>query len=131
MMPGKQINHPNMALYATDTPISLRAALRALAAERNWDQFHSPNNLAIALSVEPAELLERSEWMTDADSAALSSAQKGKGADELADVLLYLVRLPDKVDVDLLEAARAKLALNADKYPIERSRGSSNKYTEL
>ena len=109
----------------------LRNALRQFAAERDWDQFHSPKNLAIALNVEAAELLEHFQWLSDAESAAIPPEKQVKVRQELADVLLYLVRLADKLDVDLAVAAAEKLDLNATKYPIDKARGSSKKYTEL
>jgi len=109
----------------------LRDALRVFAAERDWDQFHSPKNLASALTVEAAELLERFQWLTEEQSKNLSSQDKAKVADELADVLIYLVRLADKLDVELLAAARDKIEHNAEKYPIEKARGNAKKYTDL
>ena len=109
----------------------LRDALRAFAAERDWDQFHSPKNLATALSVEAAELLEIFQWMNEADSRNLDPEARAAARDEVADVLLYLVRLADKLDVDLVQAAKRKMAINAQKYPAEIARGSSRKYTEL
>ena len=112
----------------SDTLRELRDALRAFAAERDWDQFHSPRNLAAALSVEAAELLEPFQWLTDEQSRNLPPETRAAVEQELADVLLYLVRLADKLDVDLPDAARAKIAQNALKYPVETSRGSSRKY---
>jgi len=112
----------------SDTRRELRDALRAFAAERDWDQFHSPRNLAAALSVEAAELLEPFQWLTDEQSHDLPPETRAAVEQELADVLLYLVRLADKLDVDLPAAARAKIAQNALKYPVEKSRGSSRKY---
>lgn len=109
----------------------LRERLRAFAAERDWDQFHTPKNLAAALSVEAAELLEHFQWLTDAQSADLDPAKKARVAEELADVLLYLVRLADRLDVELMAAALAKLEANARKYPIEKAKGSMRKYTEF
>jgi dCTP diphosphatase len=109
----------------------LRSALRQFAADRNWDQFHSPKNLAIALSVEAAELLEHFQWTPEVDSPVLDSHQHAKVREEIADVLLYLVRLADKLNVDLLAAATEKIQVNAAKYPVEKARGSSKKYTEL
>ena len=110
---------------------ALRDALRRFASDRDWDQFHSPKNLAIALSVEIAELLEHFQWMSEADSAALTPGQHDKVREEAADVLLYLVRLADKLDIDLIVAAAEKLAVNGAKYPVNKARGSSKKYTEL
>jgi dCTP diphosphatase len=108
----------------------LRDALREFAAERDWDQFHSPKNLAAALSVEAAELLERFQWLTEDESRNLPPAELEKVRQEMADVLNYLVRLADKLDVNLLEAAREKIKLNAQKYPADAVRGSAKKYSE-
>jgi len=110
---------------------NLRNSLRQFAAERDWDQFHSPKNLAIALNVEAAELLEHFQWVPDAETAAMPPEKRAKVREELADVLLYLVRLADKLDVDLAAAAAEKLEMNATKYPVDKARGSSKKYTEF
>jgi dCTP diphosphatase len=109
----------------------LRDALREFAAERDWDQFHSPKNLASALSVEAAELLECFQWLTEEQSRNLTPEQRLAVREELADVLNYLVRLADKLDVNLLDAAREKIAKNALKYPADKARGSIKKYSEL
>lgn len=109
----------------------LRDSLRQFAADRDWDQFHSPKNLAMALAVEAAELLERFQWVTEEDSKNLPPAELARVREEMADVLNYLVRLADKLDVNLLEAAREKVALNAQKYPVEKSRGNAKKYSEF
>ena len=109
----------------------LRAALRQFASDRDWDQFHSPKNLAIALSVEAAELLEHFQWTLEADSTGLTPDQHTKVREEIADVLLYLIRLADKLNIDLLAAATDKIRVNAAKYPVEKARGSSKKYSEL
>jgi NTP pyrophosphatase (non-canonical NTP hydrolase) len=111
--------------------LELREALRHFAAARDWDQFHSPKNLAAALSVEAAELLEHFQWRTEADSSRLDAATHDAVALEMADVLLYLIRLGDKLDVDLIAAARRKLELNARKYPVDKAKGSSRKYDTL
>jgi NTP pyrophosphatase (non-canonical NTP hydrolase) len=115
----------------TDTLHDLRDQLRAFAAARDWDQFHSPRNLATALAVEAAELLEPFQWLTDEQSRALPPETRAAVEEELADVLLYLVRLADKLDIDLATAARAKIARNAEKNPVEKARGSSRKYDAL
>ena len=115
----------------TDPLVALRDALRAFAAERDWDQFHSTRNLAAALAVESAELLEPFQWLTDEQSRELSVEARAAVEQEMADVLLYLVRLADKLGVDLEQAARAKIALNTEKYPVEKARGSSRKYDDL
>jgi dCTP diphosphatase len=114
-----------------DALLRLRDALRAFAADRDWDQFHSPRNLATALAVEAAELLEPFQWLTDEQSRHLPPETRTAVEEELADVLLYLVRLADKLDVDLEPAAFAKIARNAEKYPVDKAKGSSRKYTEL
>jgi NTP pyrophosphatase (non-canonical NTP hydrolase) len=110
--------------------ISLRDALRQFAAERDWDQFHSPKNLATALSVEASELLEHFQWLTEAQSSRLPPEKLDEVRDEMADVLLYLVRLADKLEVDLLDAAAKKIAKNARKYPANQVRGSMKKYSD-
>ena len=93
--------------------------------------IHSPKNLAMALSVEVAELLEHFQWLSEEQSRTLSAEQRTRVREELADVLIYLVRLADKLDVELLAAARDKLVLNAAKYPADKARGNSRKYNEL
>nr|PZN71078.1 MAG: nucleotide pyrophosphohydrolase [Pseudomonadota bacterium] len=109
----------------------VREVLRRFAAERDWDQFHSPKNLASALVVEAAELLERFQWLTEEQSRTLSAEEKHKVSEEIADVFIYLVRLADKLDVDLLEATHEKIAKNAERYSIEKARGNAKKYTDL
>ena len=109
---------------------SLTRSLRAFAAEREWEQFHSPKNLACALSVEAAELLEPFQWLTDEQSRRLAPEQLAAVRHEAADVLLYLLQLADQLGIDLAEAAREKIELNAVKYPAREVRGSSRKYTE-
>ena len=116
----------------TDDPLrSLREALREFAAARDWEQFHSPKNLAMALSVEAAELLEHFQWLSEEGSRRLARDELDKVSEEMADVLLYLIRLADKLDVDLLQAAARKMQLNAAKYPADKARGNSTKYTRL
>jgi dCTP diphosphatase len=110
--------------------IELRDALRLFAAEREWDQFHSPKNLSAALMVEAAELLEHFQWLTEEQSRSLSAEDRSRVGNEMADVLIYLVRIADKLDIDLIAASKDKLALNEQKYPIGKSRGSVRKYTE-
>jgi NTP pyrophosphatase (non-canonical NTP hydrolase) len=107
-----------------------RERLRAFVAERDWDRFHSPKNLAMALSVEASELVELFQWLSEDESASLDGEQRRRAADELADVLWFLVRIADRLDVDLLEAAEAKFAQNVRKYPADRVRGQSKKYSE-
>ena len=109
----------------------LRDALRAFTAARDWNRFHSPKNLAIALSVEASELLEVFQWLSEEDSRDLEPATKERASEEIADVLLYLLLLSDRLEVDPVAAAERKMAANAQKYPVEKSRGNSRKYTEL
>jgi len=109
----------------------LARALRRFADERDWDQFHAPKNLAMALSVEAAELLEHFQWLGEEESRRLPPEALAKVGEEMADVLLYLVRLADKLGVDLAQVARRKMQLNAQKYPADLARGSSRKYTDL
>lgn len=109
----------------------LRDQLRTFAAEREWDQFHSPKNLAMALSVEASELLEHFQWKSETESANLTREERQAVAHEAADVLLYLIRIADKLGIDLIEAAQGKMVLNAEKYPVEKARGSNRKYDEL
>jgi len=105
-------------------------SLRDFARERDWEQFHAPKNLACALSVEAAELLEHFQWLTEAQSSALPSAQHAEVAAEAADVFLYLLQLCDKLNIDLIDAAQRKLQVNAQKYPVATARGNSRKYTK-
>ncbi len=107
---------------------ALRDQLRAFAAARDWERFHSPKNLATALIVEAAELLEHFQWLTEEESRALPPETKAEVATELADVLLYLVRLADQLGIDLHAAAVAKIAANERKYPADQVRGSARKY---
>jgi dCTP diphosphatase len=116
---------------AKDSLQNLKLALQTFASDRDWDQFHSPKNLAMALSVEAAELLEHFQWVSEVESASMSPGKIEIVRQELADVLLYLVRLADKLNIDLALAAAEKLLINAKKYPVEKARGSKNKYTEL
>jgi len=109
----------------------LRDALRAFAAERDWERFHAPKNLAMALSVEAAELLEVFQWMSDADSRSLAPDAKAAASEEVADVLLYLILLCDGLGIDPVAAAERKMVENARKYPVDKARGTSKKYTEL
>ncbi|MBI4191577.1 MAG: nucleotide pyrophosphohydrolase [Betaproteobacteria bacterium] len=113
------------------TLTGLRDALRKFAAARDWQQFHTPKNLAMALSVEAAELLEHFQWLTADQSLRLNTGSRRAIADEIADVLLYLTRLADVLRIDPLEAARRKLRRNARKYPVSRAKGNARKYNEL
>ena len=109
---------------------SLTEELAAFAAERDWDQFHNPKNLAMALAVETSELLEIFQWLTFVESQTLSEKQRGKVKEEVADVFIYLLRFCDKTGVDLLEAAQHKIEVNRKKYPAHQVKGKADKYTE-
>ncbi|MGB3015234.1 MAG: nucleotide pyrophosphohydrolase [Candidatus Nanopelagicales bacterium] len=105
----------------------LTDALRAFAAERDWDQFHTPKNLAMALAGEAGELLAEYQWLTPQESLALDDQKKQAVADEMGDVLIYLVRLADVAGIDLLEAASAKLQRNRRRYTVEQAMGNAEK----
>jgi dCTP diphosphatase len=109
----------------------LRDRLREFARLRDWDQFHCPKNLAMALMVESGEIAEILQWKTLEESRAVSNAELSSLKEEVGDVLNYLVRLCDKLDIDPVEAAFEKLQLNEGKYPVEKAKGNSKKYTEL
>jgi len=112
---------------------TLTAALVKFRDERNWAQFHTLRNLIVSLNLEAAELLELTQWKSDAEMAMLADDPVAREAlrDECADVLLYLLLIADRAGIDLAGAAREKLAKNALKYPVEKSFGSSRKYTQL
>lgn len=109
----------------------IKQRLRKFAEARDWDQFHSPKNLASAISVEAAELLELFQWLSEEKSRDLDDATKEKVEQEVADVFLYLIRLADKLDIDMMAAATRKIAINEAKYPVELSKGNAKKYTEF
>ena len=109
---------------------ALQERVAAFAAARDWEPFHSPKNLAMALSVEAAELVEEFQWLTEEQSRALDAERRERVRLELADVFIYLLRIADRLDIDLLRAAEDKIALNERKYPADRVRGDSRKYTE-
>jgi len=113
-----------------DSLAHLRDRLRAFAAERDWERFHTPKNLAMALMVEVAEVAEHLQWLRGEESCALPEATRAAVAEEIGDCLIYLTRLADRLDVDPVAAAHAKIQVNAAKYPADRVRGSAAKYTE-
>ena len=117
--------------HQLDSLQSLAARLARFAAERDWDQFHNPKNLAMALAGEAGEVLEHFQWLTPEEAASLSPATRDAVALECADVLLFLLRLADKLDIDLTAAARRKMAINAKRYPVAKSRGKATKYNRL
>jgi len=109
----------------------IKHRLREFAEARDWEQFHSPKNLSMALSAEVAEIVEHFQWLTEEQSKNLPKDKLDEVKTELADTLIYLVRLADKLDIDLLEAAQNKIEINEQKYPVDKSRGNAKKYTEL
>jgi len=109
---------------------SLRERLRAFAVARDWEQFHSPKNLAMALAGEAGELVACMQWSSETESANLRPEKLAEVELEMADVLIYLVRLADRLDVNLLDAVDRKIAINERRYPVERVRGKSKKYNE-
>jgi dCTP diphosphatase len=108
----------------------LRDLIREFVRERDWDQFHTPKNLAASVCIESAELLEVFQWLGSGAGCELTDLQRENARHELADVLCYLIRLADKLDVDLPSAVREKLALNRTKYPADKVRGDARKYSE-
>ena len=109
---------------------ALRRRLADFAAARDWERFHSPKNLAMALIAEAAELVEHFQWLTEEQSQELEPERRQQVRLELADILIYLVRIADRLQVDLLAAAADKIALNERRYPVERVRGSARRAEE-
>jgi dCTP diphosphatase len=109
---------------------ALRDRLREFARERDWDQFHTPKNLSMALIAEAAELVEHFQWVEGDKSHLLEEKVRPSVEEEIADILIYLVRIADKLSIDLYTAAERKIAINARKYPADKVRGSARKYTE-
>lgn len=108
----------------------LTQRLRDFASERDWDRFHSPKNLAMALTGEAGELAAEFQWLTEAQSQDPEPERRQRIQEEAADVLLYLLRLADRLDIDLIQAAHQKIDLNAQRYPAHQVRGSAKKYNE-
>src|ERR671917_217344 len=108
----------------------LRSVIAAFIRKRDWEQFHSPKNLAMALSVEVAEIVEHFQWLTEEQSENLPPEKLAEIREEIGDVMIYLTELADKLGIDPVEAARAKVLINGQKYPAELVKGKANKYTE-
>ena len=108
----------------------LKLRLRHFADERDWNQFHSPKNLSMALIGEAAELVEHFQWLTEEQSKTLPTDKHNEVALELADIFIYLIRIADKLNVDLINTAYKKVEINEQKYPVEKVKGKSKKYTE-
>lgn len=114
----------------SDSLLELRARVNHFVEERDWAQFHSPKNLAMAMIVEAAEVVEHFQWMTEQESRQLDAATKEKVGQELSDTFVYLLRIAEVCGIDLIEAANKKIDLNAQKYPAEKCKGSNAKYTD-
>jgi len=109
----------------------LTEQIKNFADERDWEQFHSPKNLTMALSVEVAELMEHFMWLTQQESRELKESKRAAVKEEIGDSMIYLLRLSDQLGIDPFEAAEQKLAENAKKYPIDKARGNAKKYDEF
>ena len=113
-----------------DSLDNLRAKINQFVAERDWAQFHTPKNLAMAMIVEAAELVEQFQWDTPTESQQLTPEKREAVAHELADTFVYVLRIAEVLEIDLIDAANKKIALNVIKYPVEKARSSNAKYTE-
>ena len=113
-----------------DSLEGLRERLAAFAAARDWDQFHSPKNLSMALIAEAAELVEHFQWLSERQSHSLPEAKQQEVALELADILIYLIRTADKLDIDLIAAANQKITINESRYPADKVRGDARRAEE-
>lgn len=113
-----------------DSIENLRKRLAEFAAHRDWDNFHSPKNLSMALIAEAAELIEHFQWLTEDESKQLDADKLDEVSLELADILIYLVRIADKLDVDLIQSAEKKILINDSRYPVEKVRGNAKRASE-
>jgi NTP pyrophosphatase (non-canonical NTP hydrolase) len=120
-----------MTVPTIDSLDALRLRVREFAAARAWDRYHTPKNLAMALSVEAAELVEPFQWLTPEESGSLDPDKLEAVRQEIADVLIYLTRLADVLEIDPLQAAADKLELNARRYPVDKAHGNARKYDEF
>lgn len=113
-----------------DSLTQLRMRINQFVQERDWAQFHTPKNLAMAMIVEAAELVEQFQWDTPTESVQLAPEKREAVSHELADTFVYLLRIAEVLNIDLIEAANQKIELNALKYPVDKAKGSNAKYTE-
>ncbi|MES9900382.1 MAG: nucleotide pyrophosphohydrolase [Sedimenticola sp.] len=113
-----------------DSLQQLNQRLLEFARERDWEQFHSPKNLSMALIAECAELVEHFQWLSEEQSMALSEGKKEEVALELADILIYLVRFAERMDIDMLDAANRKIAINEQRYPAQQVKGDARRASE-
>ena len=109
---------------------ALKVKIQNFAREREWEQYHSPKNLSMALAVEAAELIEEFQWLTEEESRSLTPEKLQKVKDEIGDIFIYLLRISGVLDIDILEAGHEKFHKNEIKYPVHKCKGSSKKYTE-
>jgi len=108
----------------------LRSAIRVFIGVRDWEQFHSPKNLAMALSVEVSEIVEHFQWLTEEESRNLPPEKLAEIREEIGDVMIYLTEFADKLAIDPVEAAKSKVTINGQKYPADLVKGKASKYTE-
>jgi NTP pyrophosphatase (non-canonical NTP hydrolase) len=113
-----------------DSLANLNRRLLRFARERDWEQFHSPKNLVMALAGECGELLEHFQWLSEEQSASLDTDKSRAVAAEMADILIYLIRLAERLDIDLIAAAEEKIALNERRYPVQKVRGDARRASE-
>jgi dCTP diphosphatase len=114
-----------------DSLAELQRAIDAFVTERDWAQFHAPKNLAMGVAIEAAEIMEHFLWCTDEESHALTAAKRAEVANEIGDVFIYLLELGHVLGIDVIEAARDKLVINREKYPVEKARGRATKYSDF
>lgn len=114
-----------------DTLEDLRKQLAEFADRRDWNQFHSPKNLSMALIAEVGELIEHFQWLSEKQSSSLALDKKDQVAMELADILIYLIRIADKLEIDLVSAANKKIAINESRYPVDKVKGEAGRASEF
>lgn len=113
-----------------DSLTDLTLKLKDFAVQREWEQFHSPKNLAMALSGECGELLEHFQWLTEQQSLSISDAKKQEVSHEMADILIYLLRLSERLDINLIDAVYAKMAINEKRFPVDKVKGDARRGSE-
>ena len=126
-----QVDPPSKEIGRRDSLASLAARLRSFREQREWEQFHTPLNLAISISIESGELLEQFQWIDDKSAESQIEQRQEPIAEELADVVIYAIQLADVLGISLADAIDSKIDLNESRYPLAAARGSSRKYTEL
>jgi dCTP diphosphatase len=122
---------PQNSLNMPNDLNEIRRMIRRFRDDRDWMQFHNPKNLACSISIEAAELLEHFQWKTPEESEVIIKTKRTEISHEIADVAIYLIELADNLSIDLVQAIKEKIALNAAKYPAKKARGSAAKYSEL